>query len=254
MTSEASPAPRGGRRFRSFKTKLMWLVALAVSVPAVSTCTFLGFQLDRQARTLFANGLSAHLETFSLVLGGVEQNLFEGVRRAAADNTLQITLDLDIAAQLTKYIEAQRQVMNIDFLGVYDRNVNSIAASGIDNAASRRQWSLDGENATAGAECETFTGGRKAARQLQRHCLSGLGRTGVPGARYRPRRRQRSIQGKLLDRLLARGNRGGQPRAGFIAAKPPNRPPADLVWRHSRLCEHSSGNARATPHHRRIGQ
>ena len=50
-------------RRRSFKTKLMLLVALAVTLPALLTCLILGVQLNRQARDLFANGLAANLET-----------------------------------------------------------------------------------------------------------------------------------------------------------------------------------------------
>ena len=146
----------------------MWLVALAVSVPAVSTCLFLGFQLDRQARVLFANGLAANLETFSLVLSGVEQNLFEGVRRAAADNTLQITLDLDIRAQLAKYIESQRLVMGIDFLGVYGSNAGSIAVSGSE-AGPGRQWNLSEDETKTGTECQ-------AARTIDRQLVSCNGK------------------------------------------------------------------------------
>src|SRR5664280_2147236 len=111
-------------RFRSFRSKLMLLVALAVSVPALLTCVILGIQLDRQARTLFANTLNASLETFSLILQANERNLHEGLTRAATDNTLQITLDLEIKAQLTKYIETQRQVLRIAFFGVYDRTLH----------------------------------------------------------------------------------------------------------------------------------
>lgn len=128
----------------------MWLVAVAI--PALSTCLFLGFELDRQARTLFASRLAANLETFSLVLAGVEQNLFDGVRRAAADNTLQITLDLEIGAQLTKYVEAQRQVMGIDSIGVYGKNSQIIAASG-SGQGSNPQWQLSEQPADAGAAC-----------------------------------------------------------------------------------------------------
>src|SRR5476649_1443766 len=117
-------------RFRSFRAKLMLLVALAVSVPALLTCVILGFQLDRQARTLFATTLNASLETFSLILQANERNLHEGLKRAATDNTLQITLDLEIKAQLTRYIEAQRQVLHIAFFGVYDRTFKNIAFSG----------------------------------------------------------------------------------------------------------------------------
>jgi hypothetical protein len=95
----------------------MVLVALAVSVPAVITSLVLGYQLDRQARMLFAKGLAANLETFSLILQEIQTNSFEGLTRTAADNTLQVTVDLDIRPQLTKYLETQRQVLRMTFLG-----------------------------------------------------------------------------------------------------------------------------------------
>jgi signal transduction histidine kinase len=128
-------------RFSSFRARLMVLLALAVSVPALLTCLILGSQLDRQARTLFANTLSASLETFSLILRDQERNLNEGLARAATDNTLQITLELEIRSQLAKYIEAQRQVLHIAFLSVQDRNANIIAFSG-ENEAGSGQWKL----------------------------------------------------------------------------------------------------------------
>jgi hypothetical protein len=55
-------------RFRSFRAKLILLVAIAVSVPVLLTCVILGFQLNQQARKQFGNGLSANLATFSLIL------------------------------------------------------------------------------------------------------------------------------------------------------------------------------------------
>jgi signal transduction histidine kinase/CheY-like chemotaxis protein len=128
-------------RFSSFRARLMVLLALAVSVPALLTCLILGIQLDRQARTLFANTLSAGLETFSLILRDNERNLNEGLARAATDNTLQITLELEIKSQLTKYIEGQRHVLNIAFLGVYDRNAGIIAFTG-DSGVWDGQWKL----------------------------------------------------------------------------------------------------------------
>src|ERR1700686_1302373 len=126
-------------RFSSFRARLMVLLALAVSVPALLTCLILGIQLDRQARTLFANTLSASLETFSLILRDNERNLNEGLARAATDNTLQITLDLEMKSQLNKYIETQRQVLHIAFLGVHDKNTRVIAFSGEQGAG---EWKL----------------------------------------------------------------------------------------------------------------
>ena len=125
----------------------MVLVALAVSVPAVITSLVLGYQLDRQARMLFANGLAANLETFSLILQEIQTNSFEGLTRTAADNTLQVTVDLDIRPQLTKYLETQRQVLRMSFLGVYSRESRSIAFSGSEPDKQEGQWRL----ATAGA-------------------------------------------------------------------------------------------------------
>jgi two-component system, NtrC family, sensor kinase len=140
------------------------LLALAVSLPALFTCLILGFQLDRQARTLFANSLLANLETFSLLLEENERNLNEGLKRVAADNTLQITLDLEITAQLTKYIEEQRQVLNIAFFGVYDRSSRVMAFSSEANPAAG-QWKLV-ESGRYGDNCV-------ATRQLDQqlvHC------------------------------------------------------------------------------------
>ena len=119
----------------------MALLVLAVSVPALLTCLILGIRLDRQARTLFANTLSASLETFELILHDDARNLSEGLARAATDNTLQITLELEIKSQLTKYIEGQRQVLNISFLGVYDGNSRIIAFSG-ESGGSEGKWKL----------------------------------------------------------------------------------------------------------------
>src|SRR6202051_1738270 len=136
--------PHGVRRlprFSSFRARLMVLLALAVSVPALLTCLILGIQLDRQAPPLFANPLAASLETFSLILRDNERNLNEGLARAATDNTLQITLELDIKSQLANYIEAQRNVLHIAFLGVYDRNAGVIAFTG-DSGVWDGQWKL----------------------------------------------------------------------------------------------------------------
>jgi signal transduction histidine kinase/CheY-like chemotaxis protein len=128
----------------------MVLVALAVSVPALVTCLILGYQLDRQARALFANGLAANLETFSLILQDTQTNLYEGLIRTAADNTLQITLDLDIRPQLAKYLETQRQVLRMTFLDVYGRQSQSIAFSGSEQDTQQGKWRLAGVGEPAG--------------------------------------------------------------------------------------------------------
>ena len=126
MVNAADGRPR---QRRSFKTRLMLLVALAVVLPALSTCLILGIQLNRQARNLFANGLEGNLETFALVLQDAERNVSEGLTRMASDNTLQVTLDLGMTSQLNKYIEAQREVLGVSFVAVFDANSHIVAFS-----------------------------------------------------------------------------------------------------------------------------
>jgi signal transduction histidine kinase len=140
-------------RQRSFKTRLMVLVALAVVLPALFTCVILGIQLNRQARDLFASGLAANLETFSLVLQDAEKNVSEGLNRMASDNTLQVTLDLEMSSQLKKYIEAQRQVLGLGFVAVYNADTRNIAYSGADKDAMPGQWRFAANGEPSGAGC-----------------------------------------------------------------------------------------------------
>jgi len=153
------------RQRRSFKTRLMVLVALAVVLPALFTCLILGIQLNRQARSLFANGLEANLETFALVLQDAERNVSEGLTRMASDNTLQVTLDLGMTSQLNKYINAQREVLGIAFVAVYNADSRNIAYSGIDKDAVPGQWRFTGNGEPSGADCVVA---REQAEQLIR--------------------------------------------------------------------------------------
>jgi signal transduction histidine kinase/DNA-binding response OmpR family regulator len=138
-------------RFRSFRTKLLVLVAVAVSVPALLTCLILGYQLDREARTQFANGLAANLETFALILQDTQSNLYEGLTRTAADNTLQVTLDLDIRPQLARYLDSQRQVLRTGFLGIYGRQTQLIAFSATEEDVQHQSWRLSAAGEPSGA-------------------------------------------------------------------------------------------------------
>ena len=159
-TADNKPYPR-----RSFKARLMVLVALAVALPALLTCLILGIQLNRQARNLFANGLAANLETFGLVLQDAEKNVSEGLTRMASDNTLQVTLDLEMTSQLNKYIEAQRQVLGIGFVAVYNADSRNIAFSGADKDATLGQWRFAKSGEPNGTACAVA---REQTQQLVR--------------------------------------------------------------------------------------
>ena len=124
-----------------FKSKLLALAALGVSLPVVTTCIVLGLQLDRQARSVFASGLLANLETFSLLIEGLQRNTLDGVRRTAADNTVQVTVELGIDSQLADYLEQQAGVIGLEFMIAFNRNGQSIAVGG--NPPHRdRRWRL----------------------------------------------------------------------------------------------------------------
>jgi signal transduction histidine kinase/CheY-like chemotaxis protein len=146
-------AGRPTRRFRSFKAKLTLLVAIAVVVPILFACLILGGQLDRQTRDIFGSNLAAQLETFSLILQDSEDSLAKGVTRMAADNTLQITLDLGFAAQLTRYLDQQRKVLDIDFLATYQPDARLTSFSAEAGQSGGAQWRLAGPADASGLDC-----------------------------------------------------------------------------------------------------
>src|ERR1700722_12383195 len=138
---------------RSFKTRLMVLVALAVVLPVLISCLFLGIQSYRQARILFAGGLGANLETFALVLRADERNVSDGIIRMASDNKLEAIFDPKTSSQLNDYIEAQRQVLGFAFVAAYDLDSRNIAFSHTDKNAANGQWKLAKAGEEGGAGC-----------------------------------------------------------------------------------------------------
>ena len=125
--------------------------------------------------------LAANLETFALILQDTEKNLFDGLKRTAADNTLQITLDLEMRSQLTNYIEAQRRVLGINFLGVYDGKSGAIAFSGGEQNAGLKEWRLSFGWRNGHQRLCRRAGRRAATRHVQQHGLPGVGRAGAQG-------------------------------------------------------------------------
>jgi signal transduction histidine kinase/CheY-like chemotaxis protein len=152
-SQNAAAGRRPPRRFRSFRAKLTLLVAVAVVVPILFACLILGSQLDRQTRDIFGSNLAAQLETFSLILQDSEDSLAKGVTRMAADNTLQITLDLGFAAQLTRYLDQQRKVLDVDFLATYQPDARLTSFSAEAGQPGGAQWRLAGPADTSGLDC-----------------------------------------------------------------------------------------------------
>ncbi len=165
MVKSADSKPH---RRRSFKTRLTVLVALAVVLPALFTCLILGIQLNRQARNLFANGLTANLETFALILQDAERNVSDGLFRMASDNTLQVALDQEMGLQLNAYVEAQRQELGIAFVAVYTADSRNIAFSGTEKDATIGQWRFAAKDEQSGGGCMVVREEAEQAEQLVR--------------------------------------------------------------------------------------
>ena len=157
------PRPR-----RSFKTRLMALVALAVVLPVLITCLILGIQSYRQARTLFAQSLAANLETFALVLQDNQRKVSDGIITMASSDKLEAIFDAKISSQLNDYIEAQRQVLGFSFITAYDLDSRNIAFSGADKDAARGQWKLATAGAEGGADCVITRSEAEEAAELVR--------------------------------------------------------------------------------------
>jgi signal transduction histidine kinase/CheY-like chemotaxis protein len=150
-------------RPRTFKARLLGLVAVAVALPVLLSSVLLGYQLDRQARAAFSDELSARLAMVATTLQDAGASVSGGVARAASDNTLQITLDLSMAPQLERYVELQRGVLNLTHLHVYDAQGRPMAASMSPGQPSDSPWRLEDGAASRQPDCSAS---RDIARQV----------------------------------------------------------------------------------------
>ncbi|MBT3255741.1 MAG: HAMP domain-containing protein [Deltaproteobacteria bacterium] len=114
----------------SFRGKLTALVTTAILLPMILSSTLLGGLLEKQLRASFESRLEAGLETFQLILNNKRNVLIQGLTRMASDNTLQMTLKLEIIPQLRKYIESQIEVLGLSTLVVSDVEKQIVASSG----------------------------------------------------------------------------------------------------------------------------
>ncbi|MGD8931226.1 MAG: diguanylate cyclase, partial [Chromatiales bacterium] len=62
--------------------------------------------------------MSAGLQTYELILNSSYRTLQDTVSRTAADNTMRVTMELEILPQLRRYLASQNRVSSIDFLTV----------------------------------------------------------------------------------------------------------------------------------------
>jgi PAS domain S-box-containing protein len=116
--------------FKSFRGSLTTLIIAAILVPLLVSGTIFGVMLENRLRAIFENRLKAGLKTFSLILDYRQHDLIRGLERIASDNTLQMTLELDIVAQMKKYLASQVAVLKFAGVCVADTDNRMIAAAG----------------------------------------------------------------------------------------------------------------------------
>ncbi len=119
-----------GRFFKTFKGNLVSIVIAAILLPMVLSNLVMGLMFGSQFRDMFKNRLDAGLQSFSLILENQQHDLIRGLGRIASDNTLQMTLQLEIIPQLQKYLTYQRSVLGFSSVVVVDENQKIIAAAG----------------------------------------------------------------------------------------------------------------------------
>jgi len=121
--------------FSSFRGKLFFLLCAALLLPLLTVGFLLTAILSKQLNIQFENRLDAGLETLSLILENKQNDLTEGMAWLATDNTLQMTLQLEIAPQLSHYLATQVDVLKLSGLTIFNPERKIVAKEGIPHPA-----------------------------------------------------------------------------------------------------------------------
>ncbi len=101
-----------------------------VFLPALVVGFVLWIFLSGQIEDGYQKRLETSLKIFELTLGHKLKNTEDSITRFAADNTLQVTIDLDIRPQLKKYLASQFSLTETSFLQVIDNQGQILASAG----------------------------------------------------------------------------------------------------------------------------
>ncbi|MEN8132549.1 MAG: EAL domain-containing protein [Pseudomonadota bacterium] len=100
------------------RSSLPLLLVIATLLPALVASQILWKTFTEQIYSSYEKRLATGLQTFDLILNGSYRTLQDAVSRTAADNTMRITMELEILPQLRRYLKSQNDVSSIDFLTV----------------------------------------------------------------------------------------------------------------------------------------
>jgi diguanylate cyclase (GGDEF)-like protein/PAS domain S-box-containing protein len=87
-------------------------------LPALVASQILWKTFTEQIYSSYEQRLATGLQTFELILNGSYRTLKDAVSRTAADNTMRVTMELEILPQLRRYLKSQNEVSSIDMLTV----------------------------------------------------------------------------------------------------------------------------------------
>ncbi len=98
------------------------LLFFAVLLPALIAVTILWQTFTEQIYASYEKRLASSLNTFELILNNSYRTLQDTVSRTAADNTMRITMELEILPQLRRYLQSQLEASSINSLTVTKPN------------------------------------------------------------------------------------------------------------------------------------
>ena len=125
-----SIALMGRLKRTSTNWRLVVAFATAIIVPALLASLLVWQMMVKQINAGYEQRLNAELELFHLLLRNRSQDLQRVASRIAADNTVQVTMELEIVPQLRRYLQTQGKVSGVDFLFVFSADGRHLAGLG----------------------------------------------------------------------------------------------------------------------------
>ncbi len=107
----------------------MLLIAVAV-LPSFAAAFILWQMFTEQLDASSEKRLLTAVETFQLILEHKAEALTGALSRMASDNTLQVTMNLEILPQMNRYLEAHYELTGFEFLHVHDTTGGDLASFG----------------------------------------------------------------------------------------------------------------------------
>ncbi len=103
---------------------------LMMLLPVLLVAGVLWRTFATQVDDSYEKRISANLNIFELAVDQGLDDFRRALSRLTADNTIQVTVDLDIRPQLKRYLSSQFDVSDFNFVTVTDREGQMLASAG----------------------------------------------------------------------------------------------------------------------------